>query len=306
MSTPPFVDLPAGVHRTSILTKRGEFAALRADPPDGSSPVSPALLVPGYSGSKEDFIALLEPIARAGRSVLAVDQRGQYDTPGPATPQAYTTEALGADVRAMIDVLGATAPVHLLGHSFGGLVTRAALLIDSAGVASYTLLGSGPSKVVGLRQRHARLLVDVVSRFGPAVVAPTMQRFESFRPGPKRPAEVLEFVRRRYEVSSPHALVAMARSVLTEPDRVDELARVPIPTLVAFGENDDTWPPALQAEMASRLGAACAVLADAGHSPNADVPTELAEVLVDFWHRAEARGRDAGTAEVFEQAQEVG
>lgn len=287
MSRPRSVALPPTVRRTSVLTRRGEFAALRADPPDGAGR-APALLVPGYSGSKEDFVALLEPIARAGRPVLAVDQRGQYDTPGPVAPAAYTTEALGQDVCAMVEELARDGAVHLLGHSFGGLVTRSAVLASSAGIASFAMLASGPSRVVGVRQRHARLLVEVVSRFGPSVVSSTMQRFEALRPGPKPTEEIAAFLRRRYETSSPHALVAMARAVLTEPDRVDELARVPVPKLVAYGEDDDTWPPAVQAAMADRLGARRVVFPGAGHSPNVDTPDELAAALVAFWDRAEA------------------
>lgn len=291
MSRPRSVELPATVRRTTVPTRRGEFAALRADPPDGAD-VTPALLVPGYSGSKEDFIALLEPIARAGRPVVAVDQRGQYDTPGPVAPAAYTTEALGHDVRAMVDELAHDGAVHLLGHSFGGLVTRSAVLESTAGIASFTMLASGPSRVVGVRQRHARLLVEVVSRFGPSVVSTTMQRFEALRPGPKPSEEIAAFLRRRYETSSPHALVAMARAVLTEPDRVDELAAVPVPKLVAYGEDDDTWPPAVQAAMADRLGARRAVFPGAGHSPNVDTPAELAAALVAFWNDAEAAASD--------------
>lgn len=289
MSSPPFVDLPDGVRRTSILTRRGEFAALRADPPADAEPQRPALLVPGYSGSKEDFIALLQPIAGAGRAVVAIDQRGQYDTPGPATHEAYTTEALGADIRAILDTLATDGPWHLLGHSFGGLVTRAALLSGCRHVCSYTVLGSGPARIVGVRAKHARLLVEVVARFGPGIVAPTMQRFERIKPGPKPAADVAAFVNKRYEVSSPHAFVAMARSLLTEPDRVDELAGLGVPTLVAYGENDDSWPAEVQARMADRLGAAHEVFPDAGHSPNVDVPAELVKVLLQFWDTAEVK-----------------
>ena len=53
--------------------------------------------------------------------------------------------------------------------------------------------------------------------------------------------------------------------------------------LVTFGDRDDVWPPALQAEMADRLGAPAVVLPDAGHSPAADLPEVTAEALLAFW-----------------------
>ena len=42
-------------------------------------------------------------------------------------------------------------PLHLVGHSFGGLVTRAAVLAEPALFTSLTLLGSGPAKLSGRR-----------------------------------------------------------------------------------------------------------------------------------------------------------
>jgi pimeloyl-ACP methyl ester carboxylesterase len=47
-----------------------------------------ALLVAGYTGSKEDFAPLLAPLADAGLRAVAIDQRGQYESPGPDDPAA--------------------------------------------------------------------------------------------------------------------------------------------------------------------------------------------------------------------------
>ena len=48
----------------------------------------------------------------------------------------------------------------------------------------------------------------------------------------------------------------MARHMLTAPDRTAELARLDqIPMLVIYGENDNSWSPAAQENMARRLGA---------------------------------------------------
>ena len=70
-------------------------------PPAGPCELGTALLVPGYTGSKEDFIAILGPLAAAGRRVIAVDQRGQYQTAGPDDPDAYDPRELGADIAAL-------------------------------------------------------------------------------------------------------------------------------------------------------------------------------------------------------------
>src|SRR5690606_17974139 len=126
MSTPPFLDLPPSARALRMATARGEFAVHEAVP-DG--PVrGAALLVPGFTGSKEDFIALLDPLAKAGFRTVAVDQRGQYETKGPADPAAYRLTELALDVLALTSELGREGhPVHVLGHSFGGLVVRTAV-----------------------------------------------------------------------------------------------------------------------------------------------------------------------------------
>ena len=60
----------------------GAFAALEAQPATGVCERRPALLIPGFTGSKEDFIPVLQPLASAGRRVVAIDMRGQYQSQG--------------------------------------------------------------------------------------------------------------------------------------------------------------------------------------------------------------------------------
>src|SRR4030095_4604727 len=82
----------------------------RGGPPPGRSPgveaaLGTVLLVAGYTGSKEDFAPLLAPLAEAGHRVVAIDQRGQYESPGPDDPAAYSVAELAADVVAVARVL---------------------------------------------------------------------------------------------------------------------------------------------------------------------------------------------------------
>src|SRR4029079_9873387 len=101
-------------------------AALVGDPPPGTTPAAPVLLVPGYTGSKEDFLPVLGTLARARHRAVSIDLRGQYQSVGPDDPSAYTIEAHAKDVAEVLASLGPQA--HLVGHSFGGLVTRRAVI----------------------------------------------------------------------------------------------------------------------------------------------------------------------------------
>jgi len=100
VSTPRTLDLPDRVRRVNVQTDRGAFAALEAMPGSGVCERQPALLVPGYTGSKEDFLTVLQPLAAAGRRVVAIDMRGQYETPGTTDQCAYGPDALAADTAA--------------------------------------------------------------------------------------------------------------------------------------------------------------------------------------------------------------
>lgn len=285
MSTPRFLDLPPGVAPQKIETPQGTFAALEALPVSGVVERWPALLVPGLTGSKEDFIAVLMTLAQSGRRVVAIDLRGQYETPGPETPDAYTCPALGADVDLLAQVVGGGDPVHLVGHSFGGLVAREAVIDGRTKFASFTLMGSGPGAIEGSRARNGKKIMEEIPALGLEHV--WHHRLEPEALAADVSDEILAFLRKRLLTNSPTGLSRMAEEVLTMRDRTDELRQVEIPTLVLYGEHDDGWPPDAQSEMAARLGAECVVVPGAVHSPAVEAPETTAAALVRFWNAAE-------------------
>jgi pimeloyl-ACP methyl ester carboxylesterase len=256
-------------------------AALRS----GADDAPDVLLVPGYTGSKEDFGPLLDPIADAGYCVTAIDLPGQFESPGPDDPAAYTPENLGASVRAIAERLG--GPVHLLGHSFGGLVARAAVIAEPALFADLVLMSSGPAALTGLRRQRIEQLAPVLPSAGLAAVYAAMQAAAVAEAGyVPPPAALAEFLERRFLAGSPAMLAGMGDAIRAEPDRVAELAATGLPVLVVHGEDDDAWPPDVQAQMAGRLGARHAVIPDAAHSPSVESTTPTAAVLLDFWASA--------------------
>lgn len=155
MSKPPRLTLPPAARAYRLTTSRGEFAVHEAGEPVHGT----ALLVPGFTGSKEDFIALLEPLAAAGFRVVAVDGRGQHESPGPREESAYELHELALDLLAQARALDARGPLHLVGHSLGGLVSRAAVLRDASPFASLTLMSSGPAAITEEQQARTKLLV---------------------------------------------------------------------------------------------------------------------------------------------------
>jgi pimeloyl-ACP methyl ester carboxylesterase len=264
--------------RITLDLPGGSIAGLQAGNPDGR----PALLVPGFTGSKEDFGPILDPLAAAaGYRVTAIDLPGQYESPGRGDVAAYTVDALGFVVRAVAAQLGDR--VHLLGHSFGGLVSRAAAIGDPAAFVSLTLLSSGPAGLDGGRRARMDLLRPVLMTHGIAAVYDAMQALERAEPGyVARPAALSDFLRRRFLASDPAMLLGMGEALVDEPDRVDALIATGLPLLVVYGTDDDAWTPDVQAQMAKRLGVA-AVEIPAAHSPAIDDPSGTVAALVAFW-----------------------
>jgi pimeloyl-ACP methyl ester carboxylesterase len=289
MSRPPFLTLSEHTRAYRLQTARGPFAVLDTTPPDGTATRGTALLIPGFTGSKEDFIALLEPLAAAGFRTVAVDGRGQHETGGPRDEAVYAQAELAADVIAQAHALRDAGPVHLLGHSMGGLVVRRAVLDGGAeGWASLTVMSSGPAAIEADQQSRTQLLIDALAGgLDMETVWQAMRAMDVEDAGaPATEAStdaVDEFMHRRWLGNVPEQLVVTGRQLVSEPDRVAELAAVPLPKLVISGAVDHAWPPAWLDDMAKRLDATRAVIEGAEHSPNTERPAATAEALSAFW-----------------------
>jgi pimeloyl-ACP methyl ester carboxylesterase len=230
--------------------------------------------------------------------VVAIDLRGQFETPGAADPDGYTPSALAADLASVISATGAR---HLLGHSYGGLVTREALLRTRSqdDIGSFTLMSSGPSALTGPRAEELRVMLttlDAASGSLPdrdtlaAGIAGIWHDYlEPQAVADGVPAPIVAFLARRMASNDPYGLVLMARHLLSAPDRTSELARLDrFGVLVIYGEDDNSWSPAAQEAMARRLGARRICIPGASHSPAVEAPATTAIALTQFWDAAEA------------------
>ncbi|MBQ0983858.1 alpha/beta hydrolase [Streptomyces sp. F63] len=311
MSRPPILTLPGCARARRLPTARGDFAVHEAVPPAGGTARGTALLIPGYTGSKEDFIALLEPLALAGFRVVAVDGRGQHESGGPREESAYAQAELARDVLAQAAAVTAEAagagpagPLHLLGHSLGGLISRAAVLRDPAPFTSLTLMSSGPAAIAPAQQARTKMLVDALRVMDMESVWQAMRESDAraaagvgdgaagtpevadIADAPEVSDATAAFLHRRWTATVPEQLMATGRQLIAEPDRVAELSAVPLPKHVLTGTVDYAWPVSQMAEMAVRLAARHTVIEGAEHSPNAERPLETARALAGFWTAA--------------------
>lgn len=270
---------PTHAIRTEIGSAAGPLAALVGEAPAAGLSL---LLLPGYTGSKEDFLPLIDPLADAGIRGVAVDQPGQFESPGPADEASYSPSALGEVMASVVRELAAAGPVVLLGHSYGGLVARAAVLAG-APIAGLVLLCTGPAGFTcGARLDALNAGETMLRELGREVA------FGLILPAGAADSPIDAFKRQRMLATSDSCLLGMGRSLRTEPDRVDELAGALAAAFVESsrrvaviaGEGDDAWPLPDQRAMARRLGTELVLIPGAAHSPAVENPGAVLDVLI--------------------------
>lgn len=296
----PFA-LSADVTPVALPSPAGELSGLLVGPSapsllDGtpsvsavSSPgcagVNRVLLVPGYTGSKEDYAPVLPFLAEAGWDALAYSQRGQGGSAAPAGLGAYGLSDFVADLVSIAeDWAGASGRVHLVGHSFGGVVARAALIARPDLFASITLFSSG---------RAAYDWMKTLPILDPLPVGEGARErvLRTYIPDRSLDEPVVgwaEFQRVRVLATSSENLVGIAR-ILSElrPD-TPALAATGVPVHVLYGDQDEIWPPSWYAQEASELGARESVIRGGTHSPQLQFPDQWARLASGFWSDVES------------------
>ncbi|MFE2338528.1 alpha/beta fold hydrolase, partial [Streptomyces sp. NPDC059431] len=232
------------------------------------------------------FPRLRAPGPAAGAGGPAVAGRGQHERGAPPTEAPYALEELAQDVLAQTAALADGGPVHLLGHSLGGLIVRAAVIRDPAPYASLTLMSSGPGAVCEDQQARTKMLVSALEAMGedmPGIWA-AMRAMDPRDEAPDSP-ELAAFLRDRWVGTVPEQLIVTGRALVSEPDRTGDLAAAApeLAKLVLSGASDPVWPVEWMDDTARLLGARRVVIPGTAHSPNAEDPAATAAALAGFW-----------------------
>ncbi|MEQ1736377.1 MAG: alpha/beta fold hydrolase, partial [Rhodoglobus sp.] len=146
-----WTDLPPAVERAWLDVPSGRLAALAAG--EASAPL--VLLVPGVTGSKEDFVLMLPLLAAAGYRAMSFDMAGQYESaqagPENRTPPGdrYDHDLFVDDLLTILD--REDGPSHVLGYSFAGTVAQLAYTLRPDRFASLALLSCPPEPGQGFR-----------------------------------------------------------------------------------------------------------------------------------------------------------
>ena len=248
----------------------------------------PLLLVHGFTGAKEDFEPLLEPMAERGWHAAAPDLRGHGSSGHPEGTSAYGVDAFVSDALATADDLGWDSFV-LVGHSMGGAVAQR-IPVDHPGRVRGLVLMSTFHGPLDIDENLLNLGLAIVRNAGmeglaaalaarraqdPAAMA-ARERMEESRPGQGKRSD------RKLLSCSADMWTAMAPRFAAWPDTLDEVAGLDIPTLVLVGAEDETMRPQCERLAEVIPGARLEVVAGTRHSPQLEDPERCWAALSRF------------------------
>ena len=296
----PFA-LAANVIPVAVPSQAGELSGLLTGPSapalvDGTPTISAAsspdaagenraLLVPGYTGSKEDYAPVLPFLGEAGWDTLAYSQRGQGGSAAPAGLGAYGMSDFVGDLIAVAEAwAGTTGRVHLVGHSFGGIVARAAVVKRPDLFASVTLFCSGRAVYDWM---NTLPILDPLPT-GPGARQQVLRTYFPDMNFDEPGVGWAEFQRIRALDTASENLVGIARILSQLRPDTPALAATGVPVHVLYGDQDEIWPPSWYAEEAADLGARESIIRGGTHSPQLQFPRQWAELASSYWADVES------------------
>jgi alpha-beta hydrolase superfamily lysophospholipase len=182
-------DAPGPVSPTSTQTIAGLYSETFR--PAGT-PRGVVVISHGYAEHCGRYHEVAHVIVRAGWAALSYDVRGHGKSPGPRGYidrfSTYLTDFAAIQAAAR-ELFGATAPMVLLGHSHGSLITLRALVDDRPPAVAAAIVSS---PFLGLRLKipgYQRVLASVASRIAPKLSQPNALRVSDLTSDKQKQAE---------------------------------------------------------------------------------------------------------------------
>ena len=184
----------------------------------------PIVLVHGFASNKEvNWVApgWVSTLTRAGRRVIALDNRGHGASTKLYDPAAYHSAIMADDVRALIDHLELKR-ADVMGYSMGARNTTFLAMANPEHVRSGILGGVGIRLVGGVGLQPDVIVQALEAPLLSDVTDPTGHLFRAFAQQTR---------------SDLRALAACLRGSRQPLDR-EELGRITVPLLIAAGTKD--------------------------------------------------------------------
>ncbi len=236
-------------------------------------------LLHGVGGGKAVWAENLGAIAAAGYRAIAWDMPGYGAS---ASVEPYTIRTLAESLRDLLETTGAHCNV-LLGHSMGGMVVQELVALAPQLVHGLILSGTSPAFGRADGQWQQQFLND---RFAPLDAGQTMAQLAAqlvpamMAPGAASPAQQAAQL---VMASVPPSAYRAALRAIVAFNRLDDLARITVPTLCLAGELDRNASPVVMQRMSGRIaGSHYHCLPEVGHLANMEQPDAFNAAVLWF------------------------
>ncbi len=246
---------------------------------DTGGPGELVLMLPGMGDLRAEYRFAAPKLHEAGYRVVTADLRGLGES--SADWPEYTAPAVGEDILALIDHLGA-GPAHVVATSFTPAAAIWAAAERPQVIRSLILIGPFVRDVeMNLVQKAGMLAI----MHGPWKVWAWDMFYQSLYPT-RKPAD-FDVYRAKLSANLAEPGRFAATKAMGEASRkpVEErMGRVQAPVLVVMGSKDpDFSPPEEEARVvAERMSGQVAMIEGAGHYPQAEMPEKFVPVALDF------------------------
>ncbi len=184
---------------------------------------APTLLIHGFaSNARINWVSTswLTALTEAGRRVIALDNRGHGDSGKPRDSEAYPAPVMAEDARRLLDHLG-IRQADVIGYSMGARIAAFLVLAHPERVRRVVFSGLGEGMITGIG-RSEPIAAAMRARSPEDVQDAGARGFREFADKTGSDREALA------------ACITAARQVITP----EELAKIPVPVLVAVGSDD--------------------------------------------------------------------
>lgn len=243
------------------------------------------VLIHGIAASLYDWVNMMPELAAHGYHAYALDLLGHGESYKPGDPQEYHVEALFRHFTNWVAQLGLNTPLLLVGHSLGGYLSLQFALRFPARVRGLVLI----DPFYDIKQLSPWLrLVRRRPHLGAKAMQAVPEWLINFILGwdPSSSADFSPLARQQiandYKRASPH-FVYITRDI---PPLTPSLHQVEVPTLVIWGEHDNTLRPETFKCLAERLPRATShPIPECGHQPHIGKPALVNQLVLDFLTR---------------------
>lgn len=248
---------------------------------------TPVIMIHGLAASLHDWDELIPELTKHGYSCYALDILGHGDSPKPNS-RAYQMDWMLEHFMSWMRSLHLTEPAIIIGHSLGGYIaleyarrvsawTRGLILVNP-----YYSLSQLPLILRGT-YRHPALSGFIASRL-PEWIFRIVVDVTSISMGHSTGAihSLPERIRAQTALDYTRTAPGAYNLINTGADLTEQLSSISAPTLVIWGDRDQTLAPSSFSKIVNAMPHAKGSALQAGHVPHQSNAPEFNAMVLEF------------------------